>query len=67
MSSSKEYTTEQEEEVIRMFFRTDLEEGECKIDNSSVTISNRTGINIQTVNKILDNELKERSKNYGKQ
>lgn len=51
----KSYTYEQEQEVIKLFTTTK--------DNHTTTISRKTGVNIHSVNKILDKYIYETLKN----
>jgi hypothetical protein len=55
-------TDAQKQSILDLFYRTILESGEDKIDNSTPYISQRLGIRLQTVNRIIDVHFKNKLK-----
>ena len=57
MSRRQKFTKEQEEKILSLFFRTELDRGEIIIDNTTTYISKKLDIKVQLVNSCLDSHL----------
>ena len=57
---------DQEAEIIRLFYRTELRPGEEIINNMDSTIAKEVGVNIGVVHRILEREMIAKVKMAGK-
>ena len=54
------YTASQKQEVLKLFWRTDLRWHEKVIDNQTSTICRETGVSTNLVNQIIDNDITDK-------
>lgn len=52
-----EYTQEDLDNILRLFYRTELRPGEKVIDNRDETIAKETGIHLPTVQRLISEHL----------
>lgn len=63
MKYKKSLTNNQEKQILKLFYRTELRKDEVIIDNTSVTIAKELNIKISTVNNYLQTHLDEKFEN----